>query len=46
MFMEEKTNFDISSLSLKDLIKVYEDINSFLEFLDESKINESEANNE
>ena len=28
--MEEKTNFDISSLSLKDLIKVYEDINSFL----------------
>ncbi len=44
--MEEKTNFDISSLSLKDLIKVYEDINSFLEFLDESKINESEANNE
>ena len=44
--MEGKTNFDISSLSLKDLIKVYEDINSFLEFLDESKINESEANNE
>ena len=44
--MEEKTNFDISSLSLKDLIKVYEDINSFLEFLDESKINESDANSE
>ena len=44
--MEEKTNFDISGLSLKELIKVYEDINSFLDFLDESKINESEANNE
>lgn len=44
--MEEKTNFDISSLSLRELIKVYEDINSFLDFLDESKINEMEANNE
>ncbi len=44
--MDEKTNFDISSLSLRELIKVYEDINSFLDFLDESKINESEANNE
>jgi len=44
--MEEKTNFDISSLSLKELIKVYEDINSFLDFLDESKIDEMEANNE
>ena len=44
--MEEKTNFDISSLSLRELIKVYEDINSFLDFLDESKINEIEANNE
>ena len=44
--MEEKTNFDISGLSLNELIKVYEDINSFLEFLDESKMDESEANNE
>lgn len=44
--MDEKTNFDISSLSLKELIKVYEDINSFLDFLDESKIDEMEANNE
>ena len=44
--MEEKTNFDISSLSLKELIKVYKNISSFLDFLDESKIDESEANNE
>lgn len=44
--MEEKTNFDISSLSLKELIKVYEDINAFLAFLEESKMDESEANNE
>ena len=45
--MEEgKTNFDISNLSLQDLIKVYENINSFLSFLDESKLDESEAGNE
>lgn len=44
--MEDKTNFDISSLSLKELITVYEHINSFLSFLDESKIDESEASNE
>ena len=43
--MEGKINFDISSLSLKELIKVYEDINSFLDFLDESKMDESEVNN-
>lgn len=43
---ENKTNFDISSLSLQELIKVYENINSFLSFLEESKIDESEANNE
>ncbi len=43
--MEGKINFDISSLSLKELIKVYEDINSFLDFLDESKMDESEASN-
>jgi hypothetical protein len=47
MVMEEgKTNFDISNLSLQDLIKVYENINSFLSFLDESKLDESEAGNE
>lgn len=43
--MEDKKNFDISNLSLKDLIKVYEDISSFLSFLEESKLDESEVNN-
>mgnify|MGYP006988835097 CR=1 FL=1 len=43
---ENKTNFDISNLSLQELIKVYENINSFLGFLDESRIDESEGNNE
>ena len=44
--MDEKTNFDISNLSLKELITVYEHIGAFLDFLDESKIDESEASNE
>ena len=43
--MEDKQNFDISNLSLRDLIKVYEDISSFLSFLEESKLDESEVNN-
>lgn len=44
--MDEKTNFDISNLSLKELIEAYETINSFLDFLDESKVEEEEAKNE
>lgn len=35
---ENKVNFDLSTLSLSELIKVYEDITNFLEFLDEKKI--------
>lgn len=35
---ENKVNFDISTLSLSELIKVYENITDFLEFLDEKKI--------
>jgi len=35
---ENKVNFDISTLSLSELIKVYEDINDFLGLLDEKKI--------
>lgn len=46
MSMDDKTNFDISNLSLKDLITVYEHIGAFLDFLDESRIAESEASNE
>lgn len=43
--MEKETNFDISNLSLKELIEVYETINSFLDFLNESKVEEEEAKN-
>ena len=44
--MDEKTNFDISNLSLKELIEVYETINSFLDFLNESKLEEGDTKNE
>lgn len=44
--MDEKTNFDISNLSLKELIETYNTINSFLDFLDETKVEEEEAKNE
>lgn len=37
-----KVDFDLSTLSLEDLIKVYEEITSFVKFLDESKIVEEE----
>ena len=43
--MEAKTNFDISNLSLQELIEVYETINSFLDFLEESKIKDGETEN-
>lgn len=39
---ENKVNFDMSTLSLSELIKVYEDINNFIQFLDEKKIVEEE----
>lgn len=35
---ENKVNFDMSTLTLSELIKVYENITSFLEFLKEKKI--------
>ena len=38
--MGENTKFDMSNLSLKELIELYEAIESFLAFLDESKIEE------
>ena len=43
---ENKTNFDLSNLSLQELIKVYENINSFLSFLEENKVDEGEASDE
>ena len=43
---ENKVNFDLSNLSLKDLIKVYENINGFMQFLEESKIVSEEKTEE
>jgi hypothetical protein len=37
-----KVNFDLSTLSLSELIKVYEDINGFLQLLNDKKIVEEE----
>lgn len=35
---EEKINFDLSNLDLKELVLVYNEINDFLNFLNENKI--------
>ena len=35
---EEKVGFDLSTLSLEELIQVYQDINDFIGFLQENKI--------
>jgi len=34
----EKVNFDMSTLSLEELIKVYTEITEFLQFLEDKKI--------
>lgn len=39
---ENKVNFDLSTLSLSELIKVYESISGFLQFLDGKKIIQEE----
>ena len=40
-----KVDFDLSTLSLEELIEVYEKINEFIEFLGESKIEIEEKGN-
>lgn len=35
---DNKVDFDLSTLSLQELIEVYEEITGFLQFLDENKI--------
>lgn len=44
---KEKTSvdFDLSTLSLQELIEVYENIDDFLEFLNESKLELEEEGN-
>ncbi len=34
----EKVDFDMSALTLQELVKVYGDITDFLQFLDDKKI--------
>ncbi len=42
--LNEKVDFDLSLLTLEDLIEVYNKINEFIEFLDNSKIVTEEEN--
>jgi len=44
--VETQKDFDISNLSLKELIETLNVINSFIAFLEDSKIEEGDANNE
>lgn len=47
--MEEKdtkVNFDMSKLTLPELIKTYEDINAFLDFLKSKRIEDEGDKNE
>ena len=37
-FSDEKVEFDLSALSLQELMEVYKEIVDFLEFLQENKI--------
>ena len=46
MFSNLRINFDISKLSLEDLIKVYENIESFLKYLDDNRIEQEVDNDE
>lgn len=39
----DKVDFDMSVLTLSDLVKVYEDINNFMIFLDDKKIEDEKA---
>ncbi len=44
--MEAKKDFDMSYLTLKELIETLDAINSFIAFLEDSKLGEGDANNE
>ena len=43
---EEKVDFDLSNLELRELIQVYENISELLNFLDENKIEIEEKEKE
>ena len=42
MTEENKINFDLSTLTLEELVEVYENIDIFLDFLEESKLETEE----
>lgn len=46
MKKEEKVDFDLSTLTLQELIEVYNNITSFIKYLDESKIEVEEVNDD
>ena len=43
---ENKVNFDLSTLTLEELIEVYDNIKIFLDYLEESKIEMEEKGKE
>ena len=43
---DKKVDFDLSALSLKELIQVYEEMNEFMDFLNSSKIEEEKVEEE
>ena len=43
MTEENKINFDLSTLTLEELVEVYENIEIFLDYLEESKIEEEKG---
>ena len=38
-FDDERVEFDLSTLNLKELVEVYKNITDFINFLEENKIN-------
>ena len=45
-FSDEKVEFDLSALSLEELMEVYKNIVEFIDFLKENKITLGENENE
>lgn len=43
---EKKREFDLSKLTLKELVNVFNEINDFIKFLNESKIEINKEGNE
>ena len=43
---ENKVNFDLSTLTLEELVEVYENIKIFIDYLEESKIEIEEKGKE